>query len=72
LNYWLKKNKKTADKILRLIGEIEKTPFTGRGHPEPLKHEYSGFWSRRIDREYRLVYKIEDDTLFILSCRYHY
>ena len=55
-----------------LIKEIEREPFTGKGKPEPLKHQLSGFWSRRIDAQHRLVYSIEADTLLIAQCRDHY
>jgi toxin YoeB len=72
LRYWAKYDKKKADKILRLIEEIQRSPFTGTGKPEPLKYMLSGCWSRRIDREHRLVYKVEGKTLVILACRYHY
>jgi toxin YoeB len=55
-----------------LIKEIEREPFTGKGKPEPLKHQLSGFWSRRIDAQHRLVYSFEADTLLIAQCRDHY
>ena len=61
-----------AKKITKLLDEIMKTPYTGTGKPEALKHQLSGCWSRRIDREHRLVYRVEKNTLIILSCRYHY
>lgn len=63
---------KTAAKIKRLIEDILQTPHSGLGKPEPLKHGLSGYWSRRIDHEHRLVYKVENDTLYVASCRYHY
>lgn len=72
LRYWAKRDKKKAEKIRQLIEEICKTPFTGTGKPEPLKYALSGCWSRRIDSEHRLIYKIEAKRLVILSCRYHY
>jgi toxin YoeB len=59
-------------KINTLIKEIERTPFEGSGKPEPLKHNLSGWWSRRINLEHRLVYKIENDTVIISQCRFHY
>ena len=59
-------------KLNRLIRECQRHPFEGTGKPEPLRGDYSGFWSRRIDRRHRLVYRVEDDTLIILQCRYHY
>ncbi|NJD00635.1 Txe/YoeB family addiction module toxin [Candidatus Erwinia dacicola] len=52
--------------------DIQREPFSGIGKPEPLKHHLSGFWSRRIDSEHRLVYRVTDDSLLIASCRYHY
>ena len=72
LRYWVKKDPRTATKILKLVDEILKAPFTGTGKPEPLKHSLSGCWSRRIDKKNRLVYMVEKETLVILSCRYHY
>jgi len=70
--YWQVTNKKILKRINTLLKNIEREPFTGLGAPEPLKHQWSGYWSRRIDREHRLVYKVTDDTLFIAQCRYHY
>ena len=61
-----------ATKIKQLIKNIIDTPYTGIGKPEPLKHSLSGYWSRRINHEHRLVYKVEHDNLFIISCRFHY
>jgi toxin YoeB len=72
LRYWSKKDGAKARKILRLLDEISRTPFAGMGKPEPLKHALSGCWSRRIDREHRLVYRVEKETVHVLSCRYHY
>lgn len=59
-------------RINNLIRDIKRNPFKGLGEPEPLKHHWSGYWSRRINREHRLVYKIKDDVIFIAQCRYHY
>jgi toxin YoeB len=70
--YWLTNDKKTLKKINRLIKECQRTPFTGTGKPEPLKENFSGFWSRRITGEHRLVYKVENSVLYIAQCRYHY
>ncbi len=70
--YWQKTDKKIFIKITSLIKDIERTPFSGLGKPEPLKHELSGFLSRRINQEHRLVYKIDNETIFIASCKYHY
>ena len=72
LAYWVKKDRRKAEKILELVQEVAKTPFTGTGKPEPLKHNLSRCWSRRIDREHRLVYLVEDEKIRILSCRFHY
>jgi toxin YoeB len=72
LRYWVEIDRKKAQKILSLIEEIKRTPFTGTGKPEPLKHKLEKCWSRRIDHEHRLVYTIEDKKIRILSCRYHY
>lgn len=69
---WLADDKNMLKKINELIKEIQRTPFEGRGQPEPLKYDLAGFWSRRIDREHRLVYQVLDDRLVIYSCRYHY
>jgi len=65
-------DKKTLKRINALIREAQRTPFAGLGDPEPLKHHWSGYWSRRIDREHRLVYKVSEQTIFIAQCRYHY
>ncbi|KEI35401.1 YoeB toxin protein [Francisella sp. W12-1067] len=70
--YWQSYDKKIIKKINSLIKEVKRSPFEGTGNPEPLKYDLSGFWSRRIDREHRLVYKIDNYTLFIVQCRYHY
>jgi toxin YoeB len=72
LSYWVKKDRRKAEKILELIQEIAKDPFRGTGKPEPLKYTLSGCWSRRIDQEHRVVYSIEEDKIRILSCRFHY
>lgn len=70
--YWQVTDKKTLKKINALIKEIQRSPFQGNGKPEPLKHDLAGWWSRRIDLEHRLVYRVENDSLFILQCKYHY
>jgi toxin YoeB len=70
--YWQATDKSVMKKINTLIKEIERTPFEGCGKPEPLKHNLSGWWSRRINLEHRLVYKIENDTIVISQCRFHY
>ncbi len=70
--YWQQNDKKLLKRINTLIKDIVRNPFDGIGDPEPLKHNWSGYWSRRINREHRLVYKIEDSTVIIAQCRYHY
>ena len=70
--YWQKNDKKVLNKINRLIKEIAREPFEGIGDPEPLKYNWSGYWSRRITIEHRLIYKVTDDYLMIAQCRYHY
>jgi len=70
--FWQTQDKKTLKKINDLIKDIFRSPFEGIGHPEPLKHDYSGFWSRRITEEHRLVYRYKDGEVTILNCRYHY
>lgn len=72
LSFWVERDRKKALLILRLIKEIQRDPFSGRGKPEPLKHKLSGCWSRRIDQEHRLVYQVKEDKIRILACRYHY
>lgn len=69
---WLLEDKKTIRRINKLIDDIERTPFTGLGKPEPLKHQLSGLWSRRIDEVNRLVYAVSGDDIQIMQCRYHY
>jgi len=70
--YWQETDKKAVKKINELIKDASRTPFEGKGKPEPLKHNLAGFWSRRITSEHRLVYAVSDDSLLIASCRYHY
>jgi toxin YoeB len=70
--FWLASDRKTARRIVRLIAEIQRDPFTGIGKPEPLRGELSGYWSRRIDDEHRLVYRANDEEIKILKARYHY
>lgn len=70
--HWQSADKTILKRINRLIQEIQRAPFEGIGKPEPLKHQLSGFWSRRIDDRHRLVYTIEHDILLIAQCRDHY
>ena len=69
---WLNEDRKMLKKINELIKDIQRTPFSGKGKPEPLKYDLAGLWSRRINLEHRLVYRIKDDTIQIYSCKYHY
>lgn len=69
---WQKVDKKILKRINPLIKDIQRNPFHGLGNPEPLKYDLSGFWSRRIVREHRLVYQVFDQDILIYSCRYHY
>ena len=70
--YWQQHDKQIVKRINQLIQDIQREPFAGVGKPEPLKHALSGFWSRRINDEHRIVYKIESDTLLIAQLRYQY
>lgn len=70
--HWQGRDRKSLTKLNRLIEECRRHPYEGTGKPEPLKNDYSGWWSRRIDRENRLVYRVEGDSLIIIQCRYHY
>ena len=70
--YWQEKDRKILKRINQLIKNAQRTPTQGIGKPEPLKYEHSGYWSRRINQEHRLVYKQVDDELFIVQCRYRY
>ena len=70
--WWIEKDRKKALRIVKLIKEVRRDPFRGTGKPELLKHELAGCWSRRIDKEHRLVYQVKEDKIRILACRYHY
>lgn len=70
--YWQKTDKKMLNRTNELIKAIMRTPFEGIGKPEPLKHGLAGYWSRRINDEHRIVYKVHDGSLLIAQCRYHY
>lgn len=70
--YWQNTDKSTLKRINLLIKDCLRNPFEGIGKPEPLKGNLSGYWSRRIDSEHRLVYKFETNNLIVLQCRYHY
>jgi len=70
--FWQKTDKKNLKRINELLKDISRNPFTGLGKPEPLKHKYTGCWSRRITSEHRLIYQVTDDEIRILKCRFHY
>jgi len=70
--YWQEKDKKILKKINTLIKKIKRGPFHGIGKPEPLKHELSGCWSRRITSEHRIIYEVTENSLLIVSVRFHY
>ena len=70
--HWQKNDRKILTRINYLIQEIQREPFSGIGKPEPLKHALSGYWSRRINDEHRIVYKIQDGSLLLAQLRYHY
>ena len=70
--YWLQQDRRRVERINKLIRETQRQPFAGMGKPEPLKHALSGFWSRRITDEHRMVYRVESDALMIAQLRFHY
>lgn len=72
LAWWVENERAVALKVIRLIRDVRRDPYEGLGKPEPLKHELAGCWSRRIDREHRLVYQVSEEKIRILACRYHY
>jgi len=69
---WATNDRKVYARIVKLIKDIDRDPFVGIGKPEPLKHELAGLWSRRITDEHRLVYKVTDKEIIVVSCRFHY
>ena len=70
--YWQRNDRKILERINKLIKEIQRSPFEGTGKPEPLRHGLSGYWSRRITDEHRIVYKVDRDFLYLAQFRYHY
>lgn len=72
LVFWKKHDIKIVKKIEQLISAIQTSPYAGIGKPELLRHDKLGYWSRRINHEHRLVYKVHDKTLYVVQCRYHY
>ena len=71
-SFWVSEDRQVLIKILDLIKDIQRNPFSGLGKPEPLKHKYKGLWSRRITKGHRLVYRVTDEEIVIVSCRFHY
>ncbi|MEI7803521.1 MAG: Txe/YoeB family addiction module toxin [Bacteroidota bacterium] len=69
---WAKDDKKIFKKVCKLLEETNRHPFKGIGKPEPLKHALAGYWSRRISNEHRLVYKVTDEAIIVIACKYHY
>jgi len=69
---WLNEDHKILKRINELISEIRRAPYEGKGKPEPLKYDLAGYWSRRIDREHRLIYRVRENEILIVGCRYHY
>ena len=72
LRWWFKADSRKANKILDLVTDVMRTPFEGIGKPEPLRYMDADTWSRRIDLEHRLVYRVRGDRVDFLACRYHY
>ncbi|MEI9934806.1 MAG: Txe/YoeB family addiction module toxin [Ferruginibacter sp.] len=72
MQFWLLNDRKILTRIFELVNAVTDNPFTGIGKPEPLKHIYKGYWSRRINEEHRLIYKINDNEIVIISCKGHY
>jgi toxin YoeB len=70
--HWQKSDRQQLERVNKLLREAVRSPRSGIGKPEPLRHALAGFWSRRIDDEHRLVYRVEGDTLWIIQIRYHY
>lgn len=70
--YWQKNDKQKIKRINELLRDIARNPYEGIGKPEPLKFNYAGFWSRRIDEEHRIIYRVVNDEVQIVKCRYHY
>ena len=71
-SYWATTDKKIFRKLVSLINDVRRQPFSGLGKPEPLKHDLKGYWSRRITNEHRLVYEVTEFEIVIVGCRFHY
>ena len=72
LEYWVQTDRKMALRLIKMVREILRNPFEGLGKPEPLKYEFSGAWSRRLNKEHRIVYLVSEDRIDFLKARYHY
>ena len=72
LEYWVQTDRKMALRLIKMVREILRNPFEGIGKPEPLKYEFSGAWSRRLNKEHRIVYLVSEDRIDFLKARYHY
>ncbi len=70
--YWQKTDKKMVKRINSLVKNIQRSPFEGIGKPEPLKHALAGYWSRRINDEHRMIYKVDSESIYFAQLRYHY
>ncbi|MBC7443362.1 MAG: Txe/YoeB family addiction module toxin [Ramlibacter sp.] len=70
--HWVTTDRTVVKRINKLIAEVKRAPFTGIGKPEALKHQLSGYWSRRITEEHRLVYAVEESQIVVIAARYHY
>ncbi len=70
--HWLQTDRRMLERVNKLIREVQREPYTGVGKPEPLKHALAGYWSRRINEEHRMVYRVQDDVLWLVQLRYHY
>ena len=70
--FWQKNDKQKLKRINELLKDITRNPYKGIGKPEPLKFNYAGFWSRRIDEEHRIIYRVINDEIQIAKCRFHY
>lgn len=71
-NEWQMENKQVFARLKKLLTEAARTPFEGTGKPEPLKYDYAGCWSRRLTDEHRIVYKVEQEWIEIIACKFHY
>ncbi len=72
LSYWVQTDRKTALRLLRIVEQTLREPFSGLGKPEPLKHDLAGLWSRRLTQEHRVVYEADPDAVYFSQARYHY